>query len=281
MMNFLKVCIMKNPIMKQLFFSTLCLAVIFFLTAAQTGATVIHGGIDTSEHAQNLCKVTDKNNGAPVPYARITVPAKNFTTYSDSKGQFALPNNITNAAILSATKENYKPFSITINKNTGILSIQLEKSKPFDIKLESDLCHLGDNNFSGMSANACQFKGRAIGPVYNKTFVISQCQQNQQPYLVIGSIIGIDTALARGIGQNSITTSYASPPCVYLNGQKICEIQINGDNQRIYLPKGLIKFNQKNTITIKAGRNLMQKAYVDYDDIEFINLSIENFNIKS
>ena len=31
-----------------------------------------------------------------------------------------------------------------------------------------------------------------------------------------------------------------------------------------------------NEITIKTGRNLMQTAYIDYDDIEFINLFLEN-----
>ena len=58
-------------------------------------------------------------------------------------------------------------------------------------------------------------------------------------------------------------------------GQKIAEIQINGDNQKIRLPHNLIKWNQDNIITIRAGRNLMQAAYVDYDDIEFMNISVQ------
>ena len=111
----------------------------------------------------------------------------------------------------------------------------------------------------------------------NKTVFISQNSINQNHYIVFGSVIGVDTALARGMGQNLITTSFASPPSVYLNGKKIAEIQINGDNQKIRLPKNLIKFNQNNIITIKAGRNLMQTAYVDYDDFEFMNLSIQMF----
>ena len=97
--------------------------------------------------------------------------------------------------------------------------------------------------------------------------------KNKQNYLVIGSIIGIDTALARGMGQNSITTSYASPPSIYFNGKKIAEIKINGDNQRIKLPTNLIRPNQRNEIRITAGINLAQTAYIDYDDIEFMNLS--------
>ena len=95
-------------------------------------------------------------------------------------------------------------------------------------------------------------------------------------YFVIGSIIGIDTALARSMGQNKITISYASPPEIYFNGNKIAEIELNGDNQKIKLPPSLIKANSKNEITIRAGRNMLQTAYIDYDDIEFMNLSIEN-----
>jgi len=93
---------------------------------------------------------------------------------------------------------------------------------------------------------------------------------------VIGSIIGIDTLMARSLRQNSIVNSYASPPEVYFNGTKIAEIQLNGDGQRIRLPNNLVKSGQMNEITIRTGRNLKQTAYIDYDDIEFMNLSIES-----
>ena len=82
--------------------------------------------------------------------------------------------------------------------------------------------------------------------------------------------------MAQAMGQNKISIAYASPPVVFFNGQKIAEIQLNGDGQRIKLPKSLIKPRQNNEITIKTGRNMMQTAYIDYDDIEFINLTIEN-----
>ena len=63
---------------------------------------------------------------------------------------------------------------------------------------------------------------------------------------------------------------------IITQGNKIAEIQINGDGQKIKLPPSLIKKNRINEITIKTGRNLMQTSYVDYDDIEFMNLIIEN-----
>ena len=78
------------------------------------------------------------------------------------------------------------------------------------------------------------------------------------------------------MGQNKISYAYASPPEIFFNGNKIAEIQLNGDGQRFQIPRHLVKFNQMNEITIKTGRNLMQTSYIDYDDIEFMNLSIEN-----
>ena len=63
---------------------------------------------------------------------------------------------------------------------------------------------------------------------------------------------------------------------LYFNGNKISEIQINGDSQKIRIPPALIRKNQTNEVTIKTGRNLMQTAYIDYDDIEFMNLFLEN-----
>ena len=103
---------------------------------------------------------------------------------------------------------------------------------------------------------------------------------NKPVYLTIGSIIGIDSEMAHSMGQNRITNAFSSPPEVYFNGNKISEIQINGDGQRIRVPVNLIKRNQVNEVTIRTGRNLMQTAYIDYDDIEFMNLFFENWVIK-
>lgn len=77
------------------------------------------------------------------------------------------------------------------------------------------------------------------------------------------------------MGQNKVNNAYASPPEVYFNGNKIADIQINGDKQKIRVPYGLIRQNEMNEVTIKTGKNMMQTAYVDYDDIEFMNLSLE------
>jgi hypothetical protein len=167
---------------------------------------------------------------------------------------------------------------MTINEKMAAVPIVLgiEKSTPSDITIETSMFHLGDNKFSDASANAREFRVKTIGPYYSKNFKIAALPLSSATNLVIGSIIGVDTKLAKSMGQNKVTNAYSSPPEVYFNGSKIAEIQVNGDGQRIKVPNSLIKLNQINEVTIKTGRNLMQKAYIDYDDIEFMNLSIEN-----
>ena len=109
-----------------------------------------------------------------------------------------------------------------------------------------------------------------------KRFILKNVKFDKPIFLVIGSIIGIDSAMARSIGQNRILTAYSSPPEVYFNGNLISEIQINGDGQKIKIPPALIRKNQVNEVTIKTGQNLMQTSHVDFDDIEFMNLFVEN-----
>lgn len=267
---------MKNLCMKSVL-SWLILFFVLFCYQLPVSCSVLQGGVNENSRLENNCKVIDKITRKPICGAKVLVPSKGLLVYTDKNGCFSLNANFDKQTVLSVEKQNYKLFSITLNRysNTYPLVLELEISTPFDIKLETHMCHLGDDNYSTASANAYQFKAKSIGPVLNREFYISNNSSNKDIYLVFGSIVGIDTALARGLGQNSITTAFASPPSVYLNGHKISEIQINGDNQRIKLPKQFIKFNQKNLITIKAGRNLMQRAYVDYDDFEFMNLSIQ------
>ena len=93
---------------------------------------------------------------------------------------------------------------------------------------------------------------------------------------MIGSIIGIDTEMARKMKQNSITTSFSSPPEVFFNSKKIAEIKLNGDNQKIKLPKSVIRPDDVNEIVIQTGVNLFQKSRIDYDDIELMNISIQS-----
>ncbi len=249
---------------------------IFILSLSQVQAAIMQGGVSENDIAK-YNKVIDRNTKTPITGAKIRIPQSGYTTYTDNSGKFAIPAYVPSNTILSVEKESYKPFSITItDKNNGRpLNLSIEKCDKFDIVIDTQIYHIGDNNYSMASANATQFRSKAVGPVYRKNFFMPATSKNRQNYLVIGSIIGIDTALARGMGQNSITTSFATPPSIFFNGQKIAEIQINGDNQKIKIPNYLIKSNQKNEVKIMAGINLQQTAYVDFDDIEFMNLNIE------
>lgn len=256
--------------MKKLF---IILSILFFVTLNCSAATV-SGGVSKID-VTNSNRVVDAVTNEPIENARITLPKYNYSTYTDTNGNFDL-TDITDTTIMSVEKDGYRPFSLTVNNAIAArpMILGIQKSNISDISIDSGMIHLGDDNYSKSSASAGEFKLRSSGPFFSKNFVMKSSALNRNNYLVIGSIVGIDTLMARSMGQNKITNSYASAPEVFFNGTKIAEIQLNGDNQKIKLPNNLIQAEKINEITIKTGRNMMQTAYIDYDDIEIANLSI-------
>ena len=252
------------------------LIITFFITSPLYAATI--QGAVSEQGSGTSSRIVDRNTGIGVSGAKVTLPKQRYSTQTDSDGYFELNTHIDGTTIMSVQKENYKPFSVTVNEQTlsAPIVIGIEKTNADGMVLDSNMYHLGDNNFSDLSANAGEFRMESIGPFYTKRFLLKNVKFNKPVFLVIGSIIGIDTNLARSIGQNRITNAFASAPEVYFNGNKISEVQINGDGKKIKIPPVLIRKNQVNEVTIKTGRNLMQTAYVDYDDIEFMNLFFEN-----
>ena len=240
---------------------------------------IVQGGV--TENGQwytssgNKHQIIDNQTNLPIQNAKVSLPKQNYTTYTDSNGSFNLDTNVNDSSILSVEKQGYRPFSVTINDKIAAkpIIIGIEKSNLQDVILSSQMIHLGDDNFSDASANSSEFQGKATGAFYSQTFNLSPNVLNKKNYLVIGSIIGIDTLLARTMRQNSIVNSYSSPPEIYLNGSKIAEIQLNGDGQKVRLPNNLVRSGM-NEITVKTGRNMQRKDYIDYDDIEFMNLSV-------
>lgn len=230
----------------------------------------------SKEGEAGINKIVDAQTNMPIKGAKISLPQKNYSTTTNSDGTFNLKADINGATVLSVEKEGYQPFSLTINEQIASrpIVVGIEKTNPMDITIDKDMFHLGDNNYSDNSANASEFRVKCVGPFYTKNVKINRATDNT--YLVIGSIIGVDTKMARSMGQNNISVAYASPPEIFFNGNKIAEIELNGDGQRFKIPENLIKTGQNNEITIKTGRNMMQTSYIDYDDIEFMNLSIEN-----
>lgn len=240
-------------------------------------ADTIQGGISEKKRLQTS-RIIDKTTGKGISGAEINLPKQQYRTKTNRDGYFELDTQIDGTTILSVQKNNYKPFTMTIDEKSlsSPLVVGIEKSNAHELYLDSTMHHLGDGSFSELSANSGEFRSESTGPFFTKDFILKNLDFSKPIYIVIGSIIGIDTLMARSMGQNKHPNSYASPPEVYFNGNKIAEIQINGDGQKIKIPSNLIIKNRKNEVTIKTGRNLMQAAYIDYDDIEFMNIIIEN-----
>lgn len=219
--------------------------------------------------------VIEKNTGAGVDNAQISIPSKHFSTMTDSSGGFNIPQSMIPPYIMSVKKNGYKPFTLTVTDQSlsAPLILQIEKDDSSSLTIDSDMYHLGDNDYSANSANAGDFRVQSIGPFFNKQFRITAGKQNF--CLRIGSIIGVDTKEAVRLAQSKVIFSYSSPVCIYINAKKIGEIKINGDNQRIPIPKNALKYNDMNEVRIATGINLFQHSYTDYDDIEFMNVSIE------
>lgn len=260
--------------MKKIFF----IIYILILFSTSANCEIFTGGV-TKVGQNESNRVLDSQSKQPVEFAKISMPQKQFHTYTDQNGNFELPNiKITAPTILNVEKEGYRPFSITINNNQSLnspMKIEIAKSTPMDIAIDNDILHLGDNSFSKNSANAFDFKLKSCGPSYTRDFIMTKNAKHCANYLIFGSVVGLDTKLAHALGQNKIKSgAYSSPAEVFFNGQKIGELTINGDGERIKIPNSLIKADDKNQITVKTGQNIMASDHIDYDDIEIMNLSI-------
>ena len=265
--------IMHNK--RLIMFKILNFLLCFLLTILPLYAETVTGGIEKTGMI-NTKRIVDAETNMPIEGAKVSLPKDNYTTYTDSDGEFKLDAYINGDTIMSVEKEGYKPYSLTLNKDTAAhpISIGIEKTNGHDMQISTELIHLGDDNFSDNSANAGDFRTKSYGTYITKQFMITHGMLSKTIFLVIGSIVGIDTLMARSMGQNKVINSYSSPPEVFFNGNKIAEIQLNGDGQRIQIPRKLIKPNLMNEITVRTGKNLRQTAYIDYDDIELMNLSI-------
>lgn len=257
----------------SIFFTTLIL-----FANLSANATTFTGGV-TKVGQQDSNQVVDAQTKKGVEFAKISIPQKNYRTYTDGNGNFQLDNiKITQPTIMNIEKEGYRPFSLTINNGASLnnpMKVEIVKSESADISLDSDIIHLGDNSYSKNSANADEFRLQSSGPYYSKDFIMTNNAKRSANYLVIGSIVGLDTKLAKAMGQNRIKGgAYSSPAEIYFNSRKIGELQVNGDGQRIKIPNSLIVADSKNQITIKTGQNMMPSDHIDYDDIEIMNLSI-------
>lgn len=255
--------------MRKIFF------ILLILSTMQANAQTITGEI--SKETAETNRIYDYENNLPIEGVIIKIPSKHYKTKTDKNGAFELKTHINAPTIMALEKNGYKPYSVTLNKESieNTLNIGIEKTTPKDIIIETDMIHIGDDSYSENSANAGEFSLQSVGAFYSKDFNIKPMNSDEELYINIGSIIGIDTVEAQRMGQSGVKTAHSSAPELFFNGNKIAEIKINGDNQKIKVPDGLIKVNQQNNITIKTGRNLYKVNSIDFDDIEFTNLLLE------
>ena len=137
------------------------------------------------------------------------------------------------------------------------------------------MMHLGDNSFSENSAGACLINSPCVGPSYSQKFEVKNITPKTKAYVTIGSVIGIDTIQAMKLGQNNLRNASSSPMEIFINNEKIGELKINGDNQKIPIPPNLLRKMASNTLTIKTGMNKSTTTNTDYDDVELMNLFVD------
>jgi len=248
--------------------------IIFTLNTAF--AETIVGKVDKNIK-NNSNQVIDRTTLEPLKEVIIEIPSKHYRTRTDDWGCFKLSTGINSPTIMSVKKEGYKPYSMTLESDYSKepITIEIEKTNANDIVVESEIVHLGDNYYSEHSANAGDFSIISSGSYYSKTFDLRKLNRDENIYLNIGSIIGIDTINAKRLRQTKVMTTWANPPEIYFNGTKIAELKINGDGQEIMLPRALANENSQNELVIKTGINQRKVNGIDYDDIEFTNLIIE------
>lgn len=253
-------------------------ALVIFLIAIVLGITTITDGytLQLSGGVEKLSKMASQvtDGDSPISGAEVSIPSYDFDTTTSSSGRFEIPKNFVPPYILTVKKAGYDPFSLTITSTNKPFKIELTKNSQNKLIIEDNTYHIGDDSFSENSANARDFRMQSIGVEYTKHFFVKQIPSNQNIFLKIGSIIGLDTKEAKRLGQNKVSFAYSSPAQVLINSKAIGKLKINGDNQKIKIPSHVLLPNTENSITIISGTNQKQSDE-DYDDFEFSNIILE------
>ena len=245
-----------------------------------TGGIRENSYYDASANKDTTGFLKDSFNGKPIDGATVSVPDKGISTTSRADGSFYLDmKGKSGNFILSVKKQGYLPFALSA-KETDLnqpFTLHLEQLQG-EIVIDSNIHHLGDNNFSANSANATSFQLPSEGPVFMKEFYVESLPSKGM-VLKIGTIVGLDTMASRELGQSAIS-AFSSPLSVYINSVKIAEIAINDNNKMIPIHKGVLKPHSNNLLVLQTGTNQVTalSGTLDYDDIEFMNLFLEVTN---
>lgn len=221
--------------------------------------------------------IKDSLSGNPVAGAVVSVPDKGIATTTKADGSFKLDLSAHKGNfIVSVKKEGFLPFALSakVEDLAAPFTLHIEKQQG-QIVIDSNLHHLGDNNYSEYSANAGAFRIPSEGPVFVKEFYVEELPPKGM-ILRIGSIIGLDTIASKELGQSQID-AFSSPLSIFVNSVKIAEIGVNADNKVIPIHAGLLKPHSTNLLVLQTGINqvLSYTGTIDYDDIEFMNLILE------
>ena len=198
-------------------------------------------------------QVIDRATGEPLANVAVDIPGAGVAVRTDSQGRFTLPENVPSDEILTAKLEDYTPYSQTTSQDGGPMRVELERlDESTTLVLQSDVVHLGDDQYSEQSAGARDFRLRAQGREMVRQFRLERVP-SQPAELVIGSLIGLDTAEAVRAGQSGIATADMSPMEIEINGQTIHTISVAADNIRIPLSPRYLRPGQ-NTVVIRTGK---------------------------
>ncbi len=274
-------------------------------------------------NSANSGVVVDKATGKPLAGVEVSIPDEGITVRTDSQGRFQLPRS-TAGKILTAKASQYAPAAVA-NQQGKNFELQLDRLSSRLQVIDDELHHLGDGNYGVGSANASDFRLRNQGYRYERGFTLAKLPQGDM-ILRIGSLIGLDTPQSVQAGQSNLQQFLGTQQeglKIFLNGQLINQIYLNGDNIPVPLPRWLLRVgnNQlaiethyfkgiggggfsisggrsgfsiggRNGFSMGGGLNDILRMFgdqgsfgmnsnpntVDYDDIEFAHLVLENPN---
>lgn len=226
-------------------------------------------------HCEMSGVVADSITGQPLTGASVSLPDTGESSWTDGAGRFCLnPQRRGQAVILNVNKAGFVPFSLSVSQtSTAPFKLKLQQLAR-ELVLDNTLHHLGDGGYSAVSSNAGQFRKASEGPALRIRFTLGSLNLGQSPKLRLGSLIGVDTAMSHFVTGSMIGVA-ASPVVVRLNHVQIASIQVNGDNQSLLIPPGLLVSTGQNVLEIEAGSHITDDGRLDIDDLELMTLILE------
>jgi hypothetical protein len=217
--------------------------------------------------------VTQARDNQAMAGVSVQVPSMNYKTVTGKDGSFQLPPLSGKPVIAGFAKQGYVPQTVTLDQDSQTPLVISLRELHQTLVLDNEIRHLGDNSYSPVSAGAEKFRRSAEGVKLVRKFTLNHPVTNQA-WLEIGSVIGLDTAAAHQLGQSGFHR-VSSPMLVKLNGKLVTEINANGDGLRIPVTPQMLNMQGANTLEIVTGYQMPDGAYVDYDDIELMLLTLD------